>query len=134
MSYNNNSDKTNKKRNRPKISGVWTYFELDNNDSAVSICKICGASLPYTSVTTTMSSHLHSKHNLQKDMELNSQLVSNNIEHDSEDDVEPSNNKLTSNKKIKLDNDILDFISQTDQPISIIEHPSFLKLVSCIKF
>lgn len=124
------ASQSNLKRFRPKSSWVWTYFDISENDSCLTVCRIWSAELPYTSATSSMSSHLHAKHNIQKDKDLETQsnLGGNNM--DSDEEVDASNNKVTARKKIKLDNVIVDFIAQTDQSISIIEHPSFLKLVN----
>lgn len=76
-----------------------------------------------------MISHLKNEHKIKKEGENFEEALS---DYDSDLEMEETNSvnaNLTEKKKREFDRIILDFIVNTNQAISIVEHPSFRNMV-----
>ena len=151
-SNNNNNDdgdvlQQNKKRKQMvKRSWCWKYFKLDKTTSTVT-CNLCKWTKDYLSATTPMTQHLHSHHDIHKhnnenegnndnsargkkrNLNLDDNLSSSEFSDTDASDSDETCSTLSKTKKTKLDENLVNFLVKTNQPISLADNPHFRRFV-----
>ncbi|XP_037921304.1 E3 SUMO-protein ligase ZBED1-like [Hermetia illucens] len=137
-------------------SDVWSYFSQKENVKAV--CNICKAEISFKSTITNLKSHLKRKHNSSGSViPLESETATINTE--SAETIPQPNvsvpvipsassgqnrvkrqrtigsyiaKEITSHQKNLIDRDLLDLFVKEFHPFSIVEEPSFRKVIKWI--
>ncbi len=115
---------TTKKR-KAKTSWVWQYLEL--KDGKVH-CKICNELINWNKDgSAQLKWHLNSKHDLNsalstpKPKALDCEIESEHEFHDENHE----HNQILSNKKRKIDENLVKFIIGTNSSITLVSNPYF---------
>ena len=129
---------TSQKRPYKNRSWVWDHFSKnDSRDGQkITMCNICKAELVYISTTTTMRSHLFYHHHITKkiqafnvDPQIVDQSGSQFSESDDDNDQDSAQTKMSKRKISRLNDDLVNFIAKSSQPLSIVEDENFIRLV-----
>ena len=102
-------------------SDVWNFFTLDGKEV---ICKHCDTSLAYHGTTSTMRSHLNTKHTLLYDggkKKPKDGLVQTKVSYISA--------TCSSATKDRVTRKIINFIATDLRPLSTVEGKGFIELM-----
>jgi hypothetical protein len=128
-------------RKRKFKSWAWEFFELINVDSKYSTkCNLCMVDIQFVSSTTPMISHLKNAHFLTEVEHKKSRDNNWDQYNDDDDDgnIIESEGKSSYNveeinrKSKEFAKQLINFIVATNQPLSVVDNPQFIKLVNVL--
>ena len=110
---------------RPKTSWVWKFFQL-NEDNTKTICQISGCEkmLVWCGSPSSMATHLLGAHQITKAIALKYQ--EEELKNLNQSDIKPHD----FSKQESLTKNVMGFIIDIVQPLSILEDPDFINMIN----
>ena len=113
--------------------GSFSWKKLDDG-SKTSVCNLCGIPISYVSTSSSMKTHLRWINNITKEYVTfnNTQTLDKSDSEFSETDSDGVENeieyKLSKKKIARYNNDLVNLIANTSQPISIVDDENFKRM------
>jgi len=119
------------KPSRPKTCFVWKFFSEPENDYVICQVANCKAKLKYCNTPATMKTHLAGVHRITEASlkkksidELKTSQISGQLTlHQTYEVIHP----YSQQRMKQLHKSLTQFVIGTDQPLSIVEEPDFIK-------
>lgn len=115
-------------KKKKKKSPVWQYFDIDDSNSSVVVCKICGANLAYHNSTSAMLNHMRLKHD---DKTIGTTAEGRQVPITSF--TSPVSRKCDAARTEKITRLIANMTARDMLPLSFVEGDGFKELMHCVE-